>query len=150
MSERDFTLTLLLDQTPAEVFAAINNVRAWWSGEIDGETDKLGAEFRYRYEDMHDSTQRITELEPGHRVSWHVVDARLSFVDDPREWAGTDIVFDIAAKDGGSEVRFTHVGLAPQRECYDACSNAWGSLVSGNLRRLIATGEPQPNALTAG
>lgn len=34
-----------VDQSPDEVFAAINNDRRWWSGEIDGSTDKPGAEF---------------------------------------------------------------------------------------------------------
>jgi hypothetical protein len=36
MREDSFTATFTVDQTPAEAFAAINNVRGWWSGEIDG------------------------------------------------------------------------------------------------------------------
>jgi hypothetical protein len=58
-----------VDESPEQVFAAINNVRGWWSGEIDGPTDKLGGEFTYRYQDLHCSTQKITELVPGSKLS---------------------------------------------------------------------------------
>jgi hypothetical protein len=140
MSDRSYTIAFTVDQTPEQVFAAINDVRAWWTGTLEGNTDKLGDEFTYRYEDAHRSTQRITEFVPGKRVVWHVVDAHLSFVEDKAEWTGTDIVFDIARNGDKTEVRFTHVGLVPDVECFTDCSNAWGYYVNGSLRNFIAAG----------
>src|ERR1017187_9212414 len=113
MDTQDYTTSILVEQTPEEVFNAINNVRAWWSGEIDGDTDKLDAEFTYRYQDIHRSKQKITEFIPGKRVVWHVIDSYLSFIKDKEEWNGTDIVFKITRKGDKTEVRFTHVGLVP-------------------------------------
>ena len=141
----NFTATISVDQTPEEAFAAINNVRAWWSGEIEGETNHLSAEFTYRYKDVHRSKLRIMELTPGRKVVWHVLDSQLNFAEDKSEWNGTDIVFEIARKDGKTEVRFTHVGLVPQYECFDRCCSAWGTLINANLRKLIASGKPQPD-----
>ena len=145
MADKSYTVTFLVDQTPEEVFEAINNVRGWWSGEIEGRTDKLGAEWTYRYKDMHRSKQKITELVPGKKVVWHVLDAYLSFVKDKTEWNGTDIVFEITRKGSKTELRFTHVGLAPKFECYDACSDAWGFYIKDSLHNLIAKGKGQPN-----
>jgi len=142
---QDFSVTLLIDKSPKEVFDAINNVRGWWSGEIEGDTDKLGAEFTYRYGDQHYSKQGIAELVPSKRIVWHVKEAEINFVKDKQEWKGTDIVFEIAEKDGKTEVTFTHVGLVPAIECYGSCSDAWGMLLRGNLRKLIATGKDQPD-----
>ena len=146
MKNENFTVTFSVDQTPKQAFDAINNVRGWWSGEVEGETDKLGAEFTYRYKDVHRTTQKITELVPGKKVVWHVTDSDLTFVKEKDEWTGTDISFDISTKDGKTEVRFTHAGLAPQIECYGNCSNAWSMLIKGNLRNLITTGKNQPDA----
>ncbi len=145
MNEQHFTTTISVDASPDAAFAAINNVRGWWSGDIEGDTAKLGAEFTYRYKDLHRTTQKITEMVPGKRVAWHVLDCTINFVNDKSEWNGTDIVFDIAQKGEKTEVRFTHVGLVPQYECYGSCSNAWSTLINGNLRRLIATGKVQPD-----
>src|SRR5260370_1715419 len=111
MKNQNFTTTISVDRSPEDVFAAINNVRGWWSGEIEGDTDKLGAEFTYRYKDVHRTRQKVTEFIPDKRVVWHVLDSDLNFVKDKSEWSGTDIVFDISESAGKTEVRFTHVGL---------------------------------------
>lgn len=57
----------------------------------------------------------------------------------------SDSLFEISGKDGGAEVRFTHVGPVPQYDCYDVCSDAWAGYLSGSLRNLINAGEGQPN-----
>jgi hypothetical protein len=68
MKSHNFTTTITVDQTPEAAFAAINNVRGWWSGELEGSTAKVGDEFTYRYKDVHYSKQKITESIPGKKV----------------------------------------------------------------------------------
>ena len=69
----------------------------------------------------------------------------MSFVKDKTEWNGTKVIFDITKKGDKTEVRFTHVGLVPQYECYDACTDAWSGYIKGSLRNLITKGKGQPN-----
>jgi hypothetical protein len=143
--QRHLTITISFDQTPEQAFEAINNVRGWWSGDIEGPTDVLEGEFSYRYQDFHFSKQKITELLPGKKVVWQIVDSYLGFVANTREWNGTEVIFDITRKGGKTEVRFTHAGLVPAHECYSDCSRAWGSYIRGSLRSLITTQQGQPN-----
>lgn len=142
-----YTTTFTVDQTPEEAFAAINNVRGWWSQAIEGDTDRLGAEFKYHYQDVHRATFKITEFVPNQKVVWHVLDNYFNFVQDKSEWTGTDVVFEIARRGDKTEVHFTHVGLVPAYECYEVCSNAWGSYITSSLRNLIAQGKGQPNPI---
>ena len=143
MTEQDFTTVVSVDQTPEEVFAAINDVRGWWSGEIEGDTHQLGDEFTYRYRDVHYSRQKITEFVPGARVVWRVLEAILSFASDKHEWKGTEVTFEITKQGNKTDLRFTHIGLVPTYECFEDCSNAWGFYVNGSLRSLITTGKGQ-------
>ena len=141
---KDYTLSFAVDQSPAKVFDAINDVRGWWSEEIEGRTDVLGAEFKFHHRDLHHSTHRITELIPGRRVVWHVLDSQINFVRDKTEWKSTDVVFEISKEGDRTELRFTHIGLVPAIECYGNCSGAWGFYINESLRGLITTGKGQP------
>ncbi|MHB8352068.1 MAG: SRPBCC family protein [Thermoplasmata archaeon] len=140
---RDLTFSFTVDQTPSEVFAAIKNVRGWWTGKpgIKGNTSKLGDEFSYQYEDLHFTKQRIIELSPNKKVVWKVLDSKLTFIKDKTEWNGTEVVFEVSKKGEKTEVRFTHLGLVPQVECYEACSDGWSFYIKGSLKNLITRGE---------
>lgn len=147
MTTKDFTTTILVDQTPQETFSVINNVCEWWTGEpgVEGNTDKLGDEFTYRYKDIHYSKQKVTELIPGKKIVWLVTDSKLNFVKNKNEWTGTKISFEIAEKSDKTEIRFTHIGLVPDTECYRDCSNAWSSYINNSLRNFMAKEKMQTN-----
>ena len=143
----DLTHSFTVDQTPQQVFDAINDVRHWWSDSVVGDTASLGAEWVYLTPDIHFSKQRTTVLVPGERVEWLVVDSHLSFTEEKQEWTGTTIRFEIMQPDGPegrTRLVFTHVGLTNEAECHDVCETAWGQYVVGSLRDLIRLGAGRP------
>lgn len=146
MSESNFSTGFTVDNTPAEVFAAVLNPRGWWSAGIEGVTDRSGEDFVFQVPGVHYSQIKVTELVPGERVVWRVVEATMLFVADRDEWTGTEIRFEISPSDSGTELRFTHDGLVPSVECYDACSNAWGQYIGGSLRNFVTTGVGSPDS----
>ena len=143
MTTSDFTTTILIDQTPAAVFEAINHPQNWWSGEIKGSTEKLNDEFTYRYKEFHYSKQRIVELIPDKKVVWLVTESLFNYTENISEWTGTKISFEITEQNNRTQLRFSHIGLVPEIECFDACSTSWSQLIKQSLFSLIATGKGQ-------
>ncbi|MCS3799595.1 SRPBCC domain-containing protein [Niastella sp. OAS944] len=150
MTLNNFTTTIVVDQTPQEVFDAINNVRGWWSEEIEGDTAKLNAEFNYHYQDVHRSKMKIIESVPGKKVVWQVLDNFFQFTKDKSEWTGNTIVFEISENINKTQLQFTQVGLVPDYECYEICHKAWGNYVRNSLFKLITTGKGEPNPKEGG
>lgn len=145
MKTQDYTATILVDETPKQAFDAINNVRGWWSEEVEGGTEKLNNEFTYHYKDVHRCKMKLIEVIPGKKVVWLVLENYFDFTEDQTEWTGTKVSFEISEQDGKTQIRFAHLGLIPEFECFDICSNAWGGYINHSLRNLIATGKGQPN-----
>jgi Activator of Hsp90 ATPase homolog 1-like protein len=145
MRDASFTMTFLVDEPPEQALAAICDVRGWWSRALEGRSAAVGDEFTYQHGDLHRSTQRVTEVVPGARVVWRVLDAQLSFTKNPAEWTGTDIVFEVARRGDETEVRFTHVGLVPEVECFAMCTKGWAYYVGDSLKRRITTGTGRPD-----
>ena len=144
MKKQDYTVGITVNATAKEAFKASKSVSKWWTENLEGSSQKLNDEFTVRFGDVHVSTQKLVEVIPGKKVVWLVTDSKLNFIKDKHEWTGTKISFEIAEKDKETQIRFTHLGLVPAYECFDACSNAWGDYINNSLRNLVNTGEGQP------
>jgi hypothetical protein len=141
MTGSNFTTAIVVGKTAAEAFDAINNVRGWWHGEIEGSAEKVGDEFSYRMKEIHYSKQRVTELIPNKKIVWHVIDSKLSAFKNKQEWIGTKIFFEITEIGNQTRINFTHDGLVPAFACYGDCSWAWGQLITESLFSFITTGK---------
>jgi uncharacterized protein YndB with AHSA1/START domain len=142
---RDFTTGFTVDQAPDAVFAAICSVRGWWSADITGSADRVGDRFVHRVRDLHRCEIAISQMVPGRKIVWTVLDNHFSFTTDAAEWTGTDIVFEITKAGDRTELRFTHRGLVPSYECCGVCSDGWRTYLA-SLRDLVATGDGRPYA----
>lgn len=142
----DFSVTIAVNNTPAEAYKAINQVTGWWSEEVEGRTDQAGSVWFYHFQDVHRCTVKVETLAPNEKVVWRVLDNYFKFTEDQSEWIGDTIVFDIAEKGGKTEVTFTQHGLTPANECFEICEGAWTNYVTDSLKKFIETGTGKPNA----
>ena len=141
MKQKDFTVSILTERSPAEVYNAVNNVSGWWQGEIAGITEKLNDEFTYKVGTVHFSKQKVVEMQQNIKVVWLITESNLSFADRKDEWTGTKVQFDISSEGDSTKLTFTHYGLVPIFQCYEACSNAWELLIQKSLFSFISTGK---------
>ncbi len=144
MDNKSYTASILVNQTPREAFDALNNVCGWWTENVEGCSQKLNDEFEVRFGDVHYSKQKLIEVIPYKKVVWLVTDSYLSFLKDKSEWTNTKISFEISKQGNQTQLRFTHLGLVPEYECFDACSNAWSGYINNSLRRLITQVKGSP------
>ncbi len=138
---QDFMYSFTSSKTPAEVFQLLLHINQWWSGQyeetIEGVSKKVNDEFTFHAGGgAHYSKQKLVELIPNKKIVWLVTDSKLSFLSDTSEWTGTRICFDISTEDDKTQVTFTHDGLVPEIECYDACSGGWTKYLGELTKKL--------------
>ncbi len=150
MEKKDFSVDIIVDQSPATAFKAIQNFRAWWSEEIEGTTDRLNETFLYHYKDVHLCKIKLVEIIPDKKLVYKVLDNEFNFTKDKTEWIDTNLVFEILPEGNKTKVVFTHEGLVAEYECYDVCQDAWSSYIKGSLQDLITTGKGKPNPKEGG
>lgn len=146
MSTQSFTTKIIVDQSPEEVFKAIQNVRGWWSEEIEGKTEELNDQFDYHYEDIHRCQIKLAEVIKNQKIVWLIEQNYFKFTQDKTEWTGTKPTFEIAEENGKTELTFTHFGLVPAYECFEICRDSWTNYIQKSLKNLIETGKGTPNA----
>jgi hypothetical protein len=146
MDNQYYTVSITVHAAADVAFKGINSVTKWWTEHVEGSSEKLHDEFTVRFDDVHVSKQKLIEVIPGKKVVWLVTDSNLNFVEDRQAWTNTKIIFEIDENLGETKIRFTHVGLSREVECFDACSNAWSQYIKGSLFSLLTKGKGMPES----
>ncbi|MCS3557366.1 MULTISPECIES: SRPBCC domain-containing protein [unclassified Sphingobacterium] len=150
MENNNYTSTFKVDKDASTTFKAIKNFRAWWSEEIEGNTEKLGEAFLYHYKDIHLCKLKLVEEIPNVKLVYLVTDNEFNFIKDKTEWVNTKLIFDLSKDGEQTKVTFTHEGLTPLDECFEICNDSWANYIQGSLKNLIETGRGNPNAKEGG
>ena len=87
---------------------------------------------------------KLIEVVPNKKVVWLVLDNYFNFTKDQSEWIGTKVSFEITEKDGKTQIRFTHIGLVPEVECFNDCVKGWDQYIKDSLLKLITEGKGAP------
>ena len=148
--DADFTMQVVVDRPPHDVYEGILRVKDWWMTDVTGDNGHIGDVFSYEVPSMHACTMRVVQLSPGRRIVWRVVKSTMPLFTDPEEWVGTDLTFELIPDGAGTRVVFTHVGLSPADECYEVCSATWGHHIGFSLRGPVSTGAGVPSFNAAG
>jgi hypothetical protein len=144
MTATDYQCSFNAKVSPVEALDKIRRVSDWWTHAIEGKTQKLDDNFTVTFGETFVTLVIVAEI-PEKKLVWRVTDCNLHWIKDKKEWKGTEIVWEIAWDGEKSTVTMTHVGLAPEGECYQTCERGWNFYVGESLRNLIVEGEGFPD-----
>jgi len=148
LKDQSYSTTIEVAVSPQDVFTHINDVSKWWTEDIKGHSTKLNDEFIVTSDCGHSSTHKLIEVIPNKKVVWLVTDGKLDWVEkDKYEWVNTKIVFEITPKGDITELKFTHEGLVPEKECYSRCSQGWDMIIKERLYNLMMEDAGKSNIL---
>jgi len=143
MKDQNFNCCVNVDVTAHEAFKGIGNVSGWWAKNYEGHSDKAGDVFTVHFGKTN-VTFKLTEVIADKKVVWLVTNCHLDWLEDKKEWNGTQVVFELSPENGGTKIDFTHIGLVPEIACYNDCRQGWTGHVMGSLPQLLTTGKGRP------
>jgi hypothetical protein len=143
-NQTDYHASIIVHATQSEAFNAICRVSDWWTGNIKGSSKKNGDIFTVTFGETF-SKFEVTEMIPGQKILWHVLDCNLHFLKDKKEWKGTDVLWEIIPMKEGAEIQMTHIGLRPGIECFENCNEGWNHYIKESLFKLINEGKGVPD-----
>jgi uncharacterized protein YndB with AHSA1/START domain len=126
-----------------EVYKALatrDGLASWWASNTQGDS-KAGGIIKFRFSEngreLGGADVRVTELRPGERVSWQVIEG-------PAEWVGTRVSFELKQEGDYSIVLFKHLDWKEPVEFMHHCSTKWAIFLM-SLKALVETGKGTPN-----
>ncbi|RYY49590.1 MAG: SRPBCC domain-containing protein [Chitinophagaceae bacterium] len=126
-----------------QALTSINGLAGWWTTDTSGSA-AMGDNIFFRFTNEQGKAlgaikMEVRLLEENETVHWVCQEG-------PKEWIGTDIVFDIHEEDGFSIVLFQHCNWKQWVEFTAHCSMKWAVFML-SLKELLETGKGKPAPL---
>jgi len=136
----DYHKTIRVNASADTLFDAITDtsgLAAWWT-DVIGSGD-AGGELRFFFDPPQPCVVHVDQATRPTSVQWTVTSC--DFLTD---WVGTRPTFTITPLDGQAcELHFRHVGLTPQLDCIEDCTQGWNFFLQ-SLRRFAEVGRGTP------
>jgi hypothetical protein len=142
----NYNQTIQLNVSTDRVFNVLTEeIPFWWTTLFEGSSNKKSDRFTVRFGNHIYKIMRVEELQENAKVVWYVEDSLIALpgLKNQNEWIGTTIVWDIIEKGNGTVLQLEHVGLHPEIECYNICTDGWKQFLK-SLETYIEIGKGQP------
>jgi hypothetical protein len=141
MENNHYRNTIIVDASAGEVTQKISQIDLWWKKGFSGSANKLNDRFIVPFGELNGESSFVdfivSEVVPGERTVWKVMNCYLPWFSDKKEWNNTEIVFELSEENGKTKIDFTHIGLVPELECYTACEQGWKEHITRDLACFI-------------
>ncbi len=141
--QQDFSLSLTVKASAKEALEKISKVNLWWAKNFKGKAIKLNDEFSVHFGGTYVNF-RISEVVPEKKIVWLVTDCNLEWINEKKEWNGTEVIWSLTEKGVKTQIDFVHKGVTPESECYESCKPGWTHHINDSLLKLIDTGRGFP------
>ncbi|MEE9438028.1 MAG: SRPBCC domain-containing protein [Saprospiraceae bacterium] len=141
-----YSKVLLVNAKPTLVFKAITvEIDKWWT-VYSNKTKKTGDKLSVKFGENTFKTMKLTKVILNQVIHWKVEQANIDIkgLSRKNEWVGTTIKWEIEKNKNGSKINFTHQGLIPEFECYNACEGGWDYFLN-SLADFLNKGKGTPH-----
>jgi hypothetical protein len=141
---QDYQYKVSAHVSAEEAYLKVARVSDWWNKASTGDAQKVGDTFHVDWGQTWVDF-KVVDAAPNKRVVWYVVDCQLPWLKNQKEWKDTQVVWELSAANGTTEVTMTHVGLTPAVECFGTCEAGWNFHVGESLLKLLVEGRGLPD-----
>ncbi|WP_316367820.1 SRPBCC family protein [Candidatus Thiodiazotropha sp. CDECU1] len=127
--------------------AITQEMSAWWT-PMSGRFEKVGDRAKTNFGGVSYWVFEAVSLSKPHMIELECCKSHMvsDSLDDPEEWLGTRLRFEITEQDDQSTITLTHIGLTPELQCYDICKAGWDHYIASSLKQHLDGVGGRPNS----
>lgn len=133
-TDLNYTKTIEVEAKPNDIFIALTEKLHLWWGNTSNVNFSSGGKFTVTFENGYWWTFKIIEYIPNFKLTWECIAGEPEF---NKEWIGNTLYWLIDELDTTTKIKFLHVGLTPNVECYDVCTSTWDRFIVENLKHFV-------------